>query len=462
MRRGGTNLDIVGVVLVAAVIGSPGGPRAAAETVAPAWSEAREVGPWSDFHYPSMTAGPGGDIHVFWTDRRENRFGIATCELGDGGCATREQVFSGLRFGGHRWVRHAASVDAEGILHLLWRADTDIVHQARAQPGGQAAPWSRAQRVGWGVYPAIAAARAGVLHAAYDQPAGDEREEPCKACSDIHYRRSADGGLTWSHPVNLSGGSGVSIDPGFTLGNGDDVYLHWEEGHDPESGRGEPRGAGVVASWDGGLSWHSRLLLEADETPPQNPVVGVDADGTVVLAYRRGNHVYFRRSADRGRSWSAEAVIEGLVWARGGGSGGIAMAADSARSLHLLATGEVPGPRGAVAILHLEWNGREWSAPALVAPAGGGPGRPRLVVSEGNRLLVMWPERERLDAAGKRRQSVAMWSAARTTAPPVPPVTYTRAAPAHADSRGLRRALEALAALAVVAGVIALARRRGL
>lgn len=449
------------LAVCAAALAARANVVAAAEGgVSSPWSEPLLISGGKFGGTPDVIADRAGGVHAFWTARMSGSYHVAGCRPLEDGCRALEAVTAPVPFGAHRWACHAVAVDAAGALHVVWRGDREIAHQSRstADPAGR---WSRVQRVGWGVFPAVAAGPDGVVHLAHDQVGVS-----CPTCSEIVYRRSVDGGGRWSPPVTLSGTAELAFRPEFAPGPEGDVYLFWEEGRNPETGGGTAAGVGVVVSHDSGLSWESLHVFGAESRPPAlAPAVAVDRAGVAVLVYRRGDGIRYRRSLDRGRTWSEEASIEAPRKRRGGGeSDRVALAADSAGSLHLLATGRLASAPAGNAVHHLVWDAgaAAWSAPVIVATTTGVPDRPRLAVAEGNRLHAVWDERGRRDRSEGAPDSIVLWSTTRVAAPAVPPVPYARPAPRWVEPETAARAFEAILALLIVGAVVALARRHDL
>lgn len=124
--------------------------------------------------------------------------------------------------------------------------------------------------------------------------------------SAIHYRRSADGGRTWSDHVRLSPTPGFDSHPliassGATLHT---VFLRKS---------GTPQAASYYKrSTDGGMTWEPDVLLGSTKWWP-----GVTAAGSMVYISLNTVHedepknslVYFRRSTDQGKTWEDRQLI---------------------------------------------------------------------------------------------------------------------------------------------------------
>jgi hypothetical protein len=154
---------------------------------------------------------------------------------------------------------------------------------------------------------------------------------------------------------------------------------------------------------DDGSTWTSPLLLDSVEEGDvtdfvSDASIAVDGQGGVHVVWSAGHDGrscarYWRWSQDGGVTWSPRRLalqpMEGcLGWTN--------MARDSDGTLHLV--GIARDRSGVHRIWYAQWLGRTWSDPQPVTSvavghedwSAVGPDRPRVVVSEGNRLNVVW------------------------------------------------------------------------
>lgn len=385
------------------------------------------------------------------------------CRPLEDGCAATEEVTRPLRWGSHHPKRASAVVDDAGTLHLFWRADRELAHQARSVVDPESG-WTRPQRLGSGTpFAAFGGSERG-LHVLFWQPLQrDARDDQCGDCGDVQYRRSADGGKSWTAPSNLSETQLPSVRPVLALGSEREIYAAWEEDLEDDPASGRSARIGVSASLDGGATWRPPLFFETPESRPQSPAVAVDALGAAVLVYRQMGRVVYRRSRDAGRTWSGAERIEG-IWQRRVAKpfrDGIALARDGAGEIHLLLAG-LPAEDSTVnGIYHLAWDGRVWSQPEELHHTAQLPEWPQLAVTEGNRLHAVWIER--IPPSGDEpARSVLQWSTAESRAAHEPPVAYAPPTRAWFSVDTAAPVLQSVAAVLIVGGVILWARRRGL
>ncbi len=128
---------------------------------------------------------------------------------------------------------------------------------------------------------------------------------------EIMYKRSADGGMTWGGETRLTNDPFDSEYP-VVAASGQNVYVVWRENRD----------AWVPAlyykrSTDGGLTWSADTRLTYETSPKQFPAVAAAGQNVYVAwtDFRDGFflQVYFKRSADGGISWDADTRISNNI-----------------------------------------------------------------------------------------------------------------------------------------------------
>jgi len=285
--------------------------------------------------------------------------------------------------------------------------------QADSEAAFSAHAWRRPHRLsGQGVTytPGIAVDSQGVIHVVWSEQIPVEmseeeifRDNRSPYLSDIFYRWSADGGTTWSAPVNLShtpnvGSGRVQI----RIDTQDIIHVSWDEGWD-RNAQGDPAGGQPVYgmhvhSLDGGHTWSAPQVFNAPQTDNAQMALGLDNKGGVLLIWRSRElqEIYYTWSEDGGNTWSAVEQVPG-IHARPWGSPYDAYdtATDSLGRIHLLAVATTAPPeqnRPPLGVYHLTWDGKAWLEPLLVAhyPGPSNPEYPKIAVGQGNHLYAVW------------------------------------------------------------------------
>lgn len=438
-----------------------GGSPSGASWSAPLWLSRDHRSAW----FPAIAADPAGGVHVFWHTFAAGADLVVHCVVGETGCSLRENAAVRPGADGSYVTRPSAAVDARGMLHLIWRSKGDIAYTRLFLPEPSEG-WSPPLRLGAGTYTAIAVDAKGVLHVAWSEPRHRVRDTACNGCADVAYTRSVDGGETWSKSRYVAETPTGSEKPSFAVGHGAAIFLAWEEGRDFYAGKGEPAPSMFAASMDGGVEWREAQQLSPQDMPVQ-PALGVAGDGTLVVVWRplEREGVFFQTSSDAGATWSEPQRITGLLsrFAAPDELDDLDVATDSAGTVHLVAAGRTAKDSHENAIFHVAWNGSEWSRPETIFTSSGAPEWPRIAVSEGNRLNVVWFEREEGKVWDSEKGEYRVWfSRSRSDAPAVAPAVWPAVSSPWMRAATLARLAQLAAAIAIVAGVILWARRRGL
>lgn len=420
-----------------------------------AWSEPLAISgndPRAAGWFPTIAADPYGQVHVMWQGRPQGRPAARVADKPDRmSDAAGWLMYARLSEG--TWtsardigaigdetdaLRTAVAADPNGRLHLLYRGldlvnpqvggaenepirytSVDTLLAGRPDAWAEAAAFSRRTPA---YFADIAVDSHGVLHALTTEA------DPMKQYG-VFYRRSTDGGATWSLPMALEGTLAASRwRLQLKVGPRDDLHAVWEVVDPDDPSSRAPVGFIYAHSIDGGDSWTTTSFA-----PPRNgvlypkqfdgtkwrvqPAAGVDGRGQIVLVWReyQTDIIYYQRSTD-GREWTPPTRV-------GGVSHGVArpfdrydMTTDSAGRLHLVMVAYADG-LPYMALLHSEWLGYTWGAPEVIASGATAPYPewPRLAISAGNRLNVAWFGGS---AASVDRVPIGIWYSAKTTDAP--------------------------------------------
>jgi len=274
---------------------------------------------------PAIVAAPDG-VHVVWHDYRDGNWTImhrhraangdwsaetpvalstvegssqgmamlwepALVALTDRVCVGTPTYGSGVRVycstdGGDTWVRREVVAVASNAQHLVLAAAGTTLHATwtqladnnweifycRSSDGGTT--WSLPSRLTYSPadswQPALAV-EGGRVHVAW----ADDRS----GTFQLWYRRSADGGLTWSVPVTLTASApdGGAWHPAFAAGADGRLWLTWE---DYRNGNGEIY---YLTSTNGGRSWSNERRVTWTAALSVNPRPAATAQGAYLV-----------------------------------------------------------------------------------------------------------------------------------------------------------------------------------
>ena len=160
--------------------------------------------------FPYMVTDRSGRIHVIYSSTLETQRGgydqVLYTSSDDGIEWTKPNDIAALTMGPNREsevTRPFMFLDAENVLHLSYKGLTRTViyyTQAPIAGAGLARFWAPKQEVGDNAYfSEVAIDRRGTIHLIYTSNVVSRR---CPICYHIFYRKSADGGLTWTDPLD--------------------------------------------------------------------------------------------------------------------------------------------------------------------------------------------------------------------------------------------------------------------
>ena len=238
------------------------------------------------------------------------------------------------------------------------------------------AGWTPAQRLtwtsGWSMVPAIAIGGSNTLYVVW--------EDDTSGHSEVYFKRSPDGGVTWDPMKRLTWTTNHSWRPGVAAGSGGAVVVVWEE-HDNTG-----QGAEIFykRSTDGGNSWGAAQRLTWTSNMSGNPAIASSPGGVIQVVWEGSQsgdpEIYTKTSTDDGGTWSAS---KRLTW-MSGLSFEADVAVDSGNGIHVAWEDDVSGgleiyyrgsPDGGLTwgtSKRLTWSSDSSYFPAVAADSKGG------------------------------------------------------------------------------------------
>jgi hypothetical protein len=431
-----------GLLSIAILLIGPG----AADATSGGWStplkvSADTVGGW----FPDVAADDDGTVHIVWGAEYPQRPRLEINALwhtqGSGQLWSQPNDVAVIYVGAA--LRNSLAVDSVGRLHLLYKGFGSLQPQDSFDPPRSLGPediwytatnnqtgdvigdWQDAHRLthnAQGYFSDLKIDSHGVLHAIWT--------ESDKLGYGLFYSQSQDGGETWSERRALDGENDVWwYRAALQIDDMDRLHVVWEVSDRQHLGR--TRAAFYADSTDGGHNWTTvqmggevpRVDAANNVAGPQQPAVGVDGNGLILFVYREEatDRILFRTSVD-GSHWSGAELLPGVRQGVYRPYDVYDMVTDSAGHVHLAFVG-YPEASNVLSLLHSEWDGRTWSAPETVTAGAPFPEYPRLALSSGNRLHLVWfgGDRESVD-----RAPVGIWY---STAVASAPTVRSRSAP---------------------------------
>ncbi len=345
---------------------------------------------------PAMAADPFGNVHVVWGEWLDND--------GDWGDAIYYTMWNGRAWSEPNDILvspqgavadlPAIAADSQGRLHMVWEAQPGIFY---SQAWIQDSPWLS---TAWS--PPVAISRVGrgradiavgpddAVHIVWIDPPVDVPVldgELCPDCGDVRYAGSSDGGQTWSSPENLSNSPQRAAYPFLVVDGQGVIHAAWDE----HNAADQAITGAYSRSLDGGQTWSEPWDVGRDVASETltGLNVGLGANGHVFLTWQlwHAPGLFLRWSEDRGDTWSSIvqlSQVNGL-----GGYGYLETAADSAENLFLaFASGSYENKE----VYGGLWAGGDWLHLSNLSNSEVHSQRPRLAVSEGNVVHLVWFE----------------------------------------------------------------------
>jgi len=244
----------------------------------------------------SSIATNGNVIHTVWWDNRDGNWEIYYKRSTNGGSnwGADTRLTNDIANSSYPTI----SVMGSNV-YIVWVDFRDItgkIYYKRSSDGGMS--WSADTRLSNDSSIAVAsspsmAISGSTIHVVWE----DSRQN-----SEIYYKRSSDGGLTWGEDTRLSNDSSSSVMPSISV-SGSIVHVVWYGGSEEVY---------YKRSSDGGLTWgvDSRLVYNV---PYQRAQTSISVSGSVVIAiwadHRNGypnSEIYYKKSTDGGLNWGGD------------------------------------------------------------------------------------------------------------------------------------------------------------
>ena len=284
-----------------------------------------------DSSEPSIAVDSAGCVHVFWYNDDPGNEEIFYKRSTDGGTtwSGRTRITSNS---GNSYLPSAAA-DSANKIHLVWQdsspGNDEILYKSSTDGG---VTWSSLTRLTWStgctIDPVVAADSGTGIHVVYSDYKSSKR--------DIYYKRSTDSGSTWSAITRLCWTFSNSDKPSIAIDSSGGIHVVWEDY--------SPMNYDVYykRSTDGGTTWSTLNRLTWNTGESQAPVICADSgSGIHVVWYDNtpGNYeIFYKRSTDYGASWSGTSRY---TWNTGWSNYSV-IAAGPSGGIHILWSDDTP------------------------------------------------------------------------------------------------------------------------
>ena len=272
------------------------------------------------------------------------------------------------------------AIDSNNIIHVVWYEATPgkmVIFYKRSADLGTT--WSSSKRLTWtsgsSSDPSLAIDANDTIHVVW--------QDATPGNAEIYYRRSMDGGSTWSAAKRLTWTYGESTYPKIAIGSSNAIHLAWQE-ETPDDDEIYYKG-----SSDGGSTWSAVKRLTWTSGESYEPAIAIDSNGHIHIIWYDSTpdhfEIYSKKSSDGGSTWSA---AKRITWTSGGAMEAV-IALDLSNALHVLWYG-YPSGNAEISYKKSVDGGATWSAARRLTWTSGESFRPAIAIDPSNVIHVIW------------------------------------------------------------------------
>jgi len=303
-------------------------------------------------------------------------------------CATaRAQQFSvptNISSNSDSSVTPQVAGDAAGNIYVAWEDDTasnSNILFSRSTDGGLTflPPTNLSNSTGYSFSPRIAVDAGGGINVLWVDTTPGYRA--------VIFRRSADGGATFSAPNNLSSGAAPadSVNPEIAVDAGGNIIVVWENDN-------ITFGVFCTHSADGAsfstpVNLATEANLETNYTGSFNPQLALDASGNLYVAWKDDfnsqSDIFFRSISNQG-AFSAPTNLS-----KSGSSSGAQLAVDSSGNVNVVwvdGTSKISN----IMFRRSADKGASFSSPKNISNSLGSATNPQISVDAGGNIYIVW------------------------------------------------------------------------
>ena len=339
----------------------------------------------SDF--PAIAIDSSGNFNVAWCDDTPGNYDIYFSRSTDDGASWSKSV--NISNNSEDSYCPVVDVNSAGNINVVWCDNTpgnyDIYFSRSTDDG---ASWSQAENLsknsGFSVYPDIAVDSTGNINVVWcDDTPGN---------SETYFIRSTDDGASWSQVINISKNPGTTFDPvspAIAVDSSGNINVSW---CDDTPGNYE---IFFRRSINGGVSWSQVVNISKNWRNSGSPDIVVDSSGNIYVVW--GNRIalscdiYFSRSTDDGDSWSESVNISDSSEC----SSLSRIAVDVAKNINVVWCENIPlGANKEIYFSRSTDDGVSWSSALNISEfSGGWDTPPCIAVDHAGNIILFWCDR---------------------------------------------------------------------
>lgn len=225
---------------------------------------------------PQIAVGLSGNITVVWEDDAQLTSDVSFSHSSNHGANFSVPESLSLHIGNSGSAQIAT--DANGNIDVVWINNSpgnfDIFFSRSADGITFSAPKDISNASGLAQNPQIALDAKGNINVMWQD------NTPPDSNSDIYFARSADGGVTFSNPLNISNTAGFSANPFLTMDARANINVAWEDN--------TPGNQDIFfsRSTDSGATFSVPLNLSSDAGLSLAPYIAADGNGNINAAWQ--------------------------------------------------------------------------------------------------------------------------------------------------------------------------------
>jgi PKD domain len=271
------------------------------------------------------------------------------------------------------------AVDAGGSIYVVWEDDIALgsnVLFSRSADGGVtfSTPKNLSNSSGYSFSPRIAVdARGGINVLWLNNTPGYYA---------VFFSRSADGGATFSGPNNLSNGPADTGNPEIAVDAGGNISVVWENDD-------ITFGVFYTHSTDAGATFSTPVNLATNTTGSFSPQLAADGNGDIYVVWEDDfnfqSDISFSRSVDQGATFSAPKNLS----SNAGSSVSAQLAVDSSGNVSVIWADNTPGTFNTLFTRSTD-KGATFSSPKNVSNSPGSSTSPQISLDAGGNIYAVW------------------------------------------------------------------------
>jgi hypothetical protein len=256
------------------------------------WSSHKRL-TWNleDSRWPEIAVDSSNSIHVVWSDESKNsNWEINYKKSNDGGTTwtTRRLTWNS---GGSYFP--AIAIDTNNHLHVTWYDDSpgnNEIYYLRSTDGGTS--WSKLYRLTWSTYsvsasPQITTNSSNHIHVVW--------HDDCAGNKEIYFKKSTNGGITWEGTKRLTWNSGVSWYSNIAADSLNNIHVVWMD-----NSKDSNYEIFYKRSTNGGMTWSSYKRLTWTSTGfSGSPCLDTDSNNWIHVVWYDGlsgyAEIYYKR-----------------------------------------------------------------------------------------------------------------------------------------------------------------------